>query len=72
MSIVVTWVRDRRPLCRAVDDAQAGLVGMTRSLATEWGRYGIRLNAVAPGEIPTEGMSKRLNPGTEAGARTRR
>ena len=27
------------------------------------GRYGIRLNAIAPGEIPTKGMSKRLRPG---------
>jgi NAD(P)-dependent dehydrogenase (short-subunit alcohol dehydrogenase family) len=40
------------------------------SLASEWGRYGIRLNAIAPGEIPTEGMSKRLNPGEQPGART--
>ena len=40
------------------------------SLATEWGRHGIRLNAIAPGEIPTEGMSKRLNPGEDPGART--
>ncbi len=41
------------------------------SLATEWGRYGIRLNAIAPGEIPTEGMSKRLNPGSDPGAGTK-
>jgi NAD(P)-dependent dehydrogenase (short-subunit alcohol dehydrogenase family) len=40
------------------------------SLATEWARYGIRLNAVGPGEIPTEGMSKRLNPGEQPGARS--
>jgi NAD(P)-dependent dehydrogenase (short-subunit alcohol dehydrogenase family) len=45
---------------------------MTRSLATEWARYGIRLNAVGPGEIPTEGMSKRLNPGEEPGARSKK
>src|SRR3982750_4283233 len=43
---------------------------MTMSLAVEWGRYGIRLNTIAPGEIPTEGMSKRIKPGDEAGART--
>jgi NAD(P)-dependent dehydrogenase (short-subunit alcohol dehydrogenase family) len=41
------------------------------SLATEWGRYGIRLNSIAPGEIPTEGMSKRIKPGDEAGSRTK-
>jgi len=44
---------------------------MTMSLATEWGRHGIRLNTIAPGEIPTEGMSKRIKPGDEAGARTK-
>jgi len=44
---------------------------MTKSLAIEWARFGIRLNAVGPGEIPTEGMSKRLNPGEEPGARSR-
>ncbi|MEO7115341.1 MAG: SDR family oxidoreductase, partial [Caldimonas sp.] len=44
---------------------------MTKSLAVEWARYGIRLNAIGPGEIPTEGMSKRLNPGEEPGARSR-
>ena len=32
------------------------------------GPHGIRLNAIAPGEIPTEGMSKRLNPGEQPGA----
>jgi len=36
---------------------------MTKSLAIEWGRYGIRLNAIAPGTIPTEGMLARLRPG---------
>ena len=41
------------------------------SLAVEWGKHGIRLNTIAPGEIPTEGMSKRIKPGDEAGARTR-
>ena len=34
------------------------------------GRHGIRLNTIAPGEIPTEGMSKRIKPGDEAGANT--
>ena len=43
---------------------------MTMSLATEWGRHGIRLNTIAPGEIPTEGMSKRLNPNSKPGERT--
>ncbi len=51
--------------------SKSAIQAMTMSLATEWGRYGIRLNAIAPGEIPTEGMSKRLSPGVDPGARTR-
>ncbi|MEL7541444.1 MAG: SDR family oxidoreductase, partial [Pseudomonadota bacterium] len=35
---------------------------MTQSLAVEWGRYGLRFNAIAPGPFPTEGMTKRLAP----------
>lgn len=36
---------------------------MTKSLAVEWGRYGIRLNGIAPGAFPVEGTAKRLRPG---------
>ncbi len=35
---------------------------MVRSLASEWGKYGIRLNAIAPGTFPTEGAWSRLKP----------
>lgn len=42
--------------------AKAGVVALTRSLAVEWGRHGIRLNAIAPGPIPTEGAFSRLMP----------
>ena len=40
--------------------AKAGVLAMTRSLAVEWGRSGIRLNAIAPGPIRTEGAFSRL------------
>jgi len=50
--------------------SKSAIQGMTMSLASEWGGYGIRLNAIAPGEIPTEGMNKRLSPGVEPGAAT--
>ena len=45
--------------------AKAGVLAMTRSLAVEWGRRGIRLNAVAPGPFPTEGAWERLIPNEE-------
>lgn len=43
--------------------AKAGVLAMTRSLAAEWGRHGIRCNAVAPGPFPTKGAWSRLVPG---------
>lgn len=42
--------------------AKAGVWNLTRSLASEWGKYGIRLNAIAPGPFPTEGAWSRLMP----------
>ena len=62
VSIVVTWVRNGGPFVVPSTMSKAAIQVMTMSLAQEWGRYGIRLNAIAPGEIPTEGMSKRLMP----------
>ena len=42
--------------------AKAGVLAITRSLAVEWAKYGIRNNAIAPGPFPTEGAWKRLAP----------
>ena len=42
--------------------AKAGVQALTRSLAVEWGDRGIRMNAIAPGPIPTEGAFSRLLP----------
>jgi NAD(P)-dependent dehydrogenase (short-subunit alcohol dehydrogenase family) len=66
VSIVVTWVRTGAPFVVPSAMAKAGIDAMTKSLAVEWGRYGIRLNAIAPGTIPTEGMLARLRPGEAA------
>ena len=43
--------------------AKAGVLAMTRSLAVEWAKYGIRSNAIAPGPFPTKGVWDRLLPG---------
>ena len=46
--------------------AKGGVLAMTRSLAAEWGKYGIRNNAIAPGPFPTKGAWDRLLPGDMA------
>jgi NAD(P)-dependent dehydrogenase (short-subunit alcohol dehydrogenase family) len=43
--------------------AKAGVLSLTRSLAVEWAKYGIRSNAIAPGLFPTKGAWERLLPG---------
>jgi NAD(P)-dependent dehydrogenase (short-subunit alcohol dehydrogenase family) len=43
--------------------AKGGVLALTRSLAVEWGRHGIRTNAIAPGPFPTKGAWDRLLPG---------
>ncbi len=45
--------------------AKAGVLAMTRSLAVEWAKYKIRVNAIAPGPFPTEGAWKALVPTPE-------
>jgi peroxisomal 2,4-dienoyl-CoA reductase len=47
------------PMQLHVSAAKAGVDALTRNLAVEWGRYGIRVNGIAPGPIEdTEGMSR--------------
>src|SRR5260221_13291294 len=45
--------------------AKAGVEARTRSLAVEWGNRGIRMNAIAPGPIPTQGAFSRVLPRPE-------
>lgn len=63
VSITTTWGRTGAPFVIPSAMSKAAVDTMTRSLAVEWGRHGIRLNTIAPGAIPTEGMYARLRPG---------
>jgi NAD(P)-dependent dehydrogenase (short-subunit alcohol dehydrogenase family) len=65
VSILVTWIWTGAPFVVPSAMSKAGVEAMTKSLAVEWGRYGIRLNGIAPGLIPTEGMLARIRPGEQ-------
>ncbi|MEW6775384.1 MAG: SDR family oxidoreductase [Bdellovibrionota bacterium] len=62
ISILVTWIWTGGPYVVPSAMSKAAIHTMTQSLAAEWGKYGIRLNAIAPGPFPTKGASERLNP----------
>ena len=62
LSIVTTYAWTGSAYVVPSAMAKAGVLAMTRSLAVEWGRHGIRLNAVAPGPFPTQGAWERLVP----------
>jgi NAD(P)-dependent dehydrogenase (short-subunit alcohol dehydrogenase family) len=62
VSNLVTWVWTGSAFVVPSAMAKTALHAMTMSLAVEWGRYGIRLNATAPGPFPTEGAWDKLNP----------
>ncbi len=62
LSVLVTWVWTGSPYVVPSAMSKAGLNIMTKSLAVEWAKYGIRLNAVAPGPFPTPGAWERLRP----------
>jgi NAD(P)-dependent dehydrogenase (short-subunit alcohol dehydrogenase family) len=62
VSNLVTWVWTGSAFVVPSAMAKTALHAMTMSLAVEWGPYGIRLNATAPGPFPTEGAWEKLNP----------
>lgn len=62
LSTLTTWVWSGSAFVVPSAMAKSAVHTMTKSLAVEWARYGIRLNAVAPGPIPTDYAWDMLNP----------
>lgn len=62
LSTLTTWVWSGSAFVVPSAMAKAAVHAMTMSLAVEWARYGIRLNALAPGPIPTDYAWEMLNP----------
>jgi NAD(P)-dependent dehydrogenase (short-subunit alcohol dehydrogenase family) len=60
LNIVATYAWTGGPGTIHSASAKAGVVCMTRTLAVEWAQYGIRVNAIAPGPVETEGAGSRL------------
>jgi peroxisomal 2,4-dienoyl-CoA reductase len=58
MSIVATLAERGFPGMVHMTSAKAGIEAMTKTLAAEWGEFGIRVNAISPGPIQTEGVEK--------------
>jgi NAD(P)-dependent dehydrogenase (short-subunit alcohol dehydrogenase family) len=65
LNITTTYTRTGSAYVVPSATAKAGVEAFTRSLAVEWGNRGIRMNAIAPGPVPTEGAFSRLLPRPE-------
>eukprot|EP01100_Stratorugosa_tubuloviscum_P001913 TRINITY_DN1439_c1_g1_i2.p1 TRINITY_DN1439_c1_g1~~TRINITY_DN1439_c1_g1_i2.p1 ORF type:complete len:434 (-),score=230.10 TRINITY_DN1439_c1_g1_i2:178-1479(-) len=62
LSISTTYAKSGSGFVVPSAAAKAGVEAITQSLAAEWGRYGLRFNAIAPGPIETKGAFSRLDP----------
>ena len=65
LNIVTTYASTGSAFVVPSAAAKAGVLALTRSLAVEWARYGIRQVAIAPGLFPTDGAWSRLAPTPE-------
>ena len=64
VNILTTWIWTGSPYVVPSAMSKSGIHAMTQSLAAEWGKYGIKINGIAPGPFPTKGAWERLNPGS--------
>ena len=62
INILTTWIWTGSPYVVPSAMSKSGIHAMTQSLAAEWGKYGIKVNGIAPGPFPTKGAWERLNP----------
>jgi len=65
LNLLATYTRSGSAYVVPSAVSKAGVEALTKSLAVEWGNRGIRMNAIAPGPIPTEGAFSRLLPRPE-------
>eukprot|EP00735_Rhodelphis_limneticus_P004387 TRINITY_DN15969_c0_g1::TRINITY_DN15969_c0_g1_i1::g.3716::m.3716 TRINITY_DN15969_c0_g1::TRINITY_DN15969_c0_g1_i1::g.3716 ORF type:complete len:326 (-),score=127.82,sp/Q64591/DECR_RAT/62.96/2e-125,adh_short_C2/PF13561.1/1e-27,adh_short/PF00106.20/3.4e-20,KR/PF08659.5/4.1e-07,Epimerase/PF01370.16/0.0044,AdoHcyase_NAD/PF00670.16/0.022,3HCDH_N/PF02737.13/0.028,Polysacc_synt_2/PF02719.10/0.025,2-Hacid_dh_C/PF02826.14/0.043,RmlD_sub_bind/PF04321.12/0.041,AlaDh_PNT_C/PF01262.16/0.17 TRINITY_DN15969_c0_ len=71
LAISTTYARSGSGFVLPSACAKAGVETMMKSLASEWGRYGMRFNCIQPGPIPTKGANSRLDPTGEFTAKAK-
>ncbi|WP_238532592.1 SDR family oxidoreductase [Novosphingobium pentaromativorans] len=62
VSVLASWIWNGGPFAVPAAMAKGGIEIMSKSLASEWGKHGIRLHTIAPGIFKTEGSQTRLDP----------
>jgi len=72
LNVVATYAWTGGPGTVHSASAKAGVLAMTRTLAVEWARHGIRVVAIAPGPFESKGAADRLWPSEELEGRVRR
>lgn len=72
LNIVATYAWTGMPGVAHSASAKAGVLALTRTLAAEWARHGIRVNAIAPGVFESDGAAQNLWPSEEAADHLRR
>ncbi len=72
LNVVATYAEGAAPYVVHSGAAEAGVVSLTRTMAVEWAQTGIRVNAISPGPVPTDGAGGKLWASPEAAAAIKR